>query len=86
MGNSHERKFIINMLIGLLFTTGGVTSIIYASFMKAQNQDWIFWSVVCTITINSGLLFLCSGVVHKVKADLIRRSKQKSKSERAGIE
>lgn len=74
------------MLIGLIFTTAGVASIIYACFMKSQQQDWIFWSIVSTIAINSGLLFLCSGVVHKVKADLIRRQKQKSKGDRLGIE
>lgn len=86
MGNSHGRKFIINMGLGLIFNTAGIVSIVYASFMKSQHQDWVFWSIVSAIAINSGLLLLCSGVVHKVKADLIRRQKQKSKSERIGME
>lgn len=78
MGNKHERKFFVNMLIGLIFTTGGVFSIVYSCFMRSQQQDWVFWAIIATIAINSGLLFLGSGVVHKVKADLIRRQKQKS--------
>ena len=32
MTNKHEKKFIINMLIGFVLTTGGISCIIYASF------------------------------------------------------
>jgi len=78
MNNKHLRKFILNILIGLLFTTGGIFSIVYASFTKTNHEDWIFWAVIASIAINAGLLFIGSGVVHKVKADLIRRQKQKA--------
>lgn len=79
MSNTHERKFVINLLIGLTFTTAGIFSIIYACFTQQQNQhDWLFWAVIPVILINAGLLFIASAVVHKVKADLIRRQKQKS--------
>lgn len=78
MSNRHEKKFVINMLIGLVFTSAGISSIIYACFSKANQNDWIFWAIVPVITINTGLLFIGSGIIHKVKADLIRRQKQKS--------
>jgi uncharacterized membrane protein HdeD (DUF308 family) len=78
MSNKHEKKFVINMLVGLAFTTAGISSIIYACFSRANQNDWIFWAIIPVITINTGLLFIGSGVIHKVKADLIRRQKQKS--------
>ena len=78
MSNKHEKKFVINMLIGLIFTTAGISSIIYAVFTKENQHDWIFWAMIPVITINVGLLFMGSSIIHKVKADLIRRQKQKT--------
>lgn len=78
MSNSHEKKFVINMLIGLIFTTAGISSIIYACFTKQNQDDWMFWAIIPVILINTGILFMGSSVIHKVKADLIRRQKQKS--------
>jgi hypothetical protein len=71
------------MLAGLLFTTAGIASIVYSSFTKDNRHDWIFWAIIPVITINTGLLFMGSAVVHKVKADLIRRQKQKNRSDKA---
>lgn len=77
MSNKHERKFIINMLLGLVFTSGGIASIIYSTFTKENEHDWIFWAAIPIVAINAGLLFMGSSVIHKVKSDLIRRQKQK---------
>jgi len=87
MSNKHEKKFILNILIGLLFTSIGIFMILYVSLQKAQHQDdWIFWSAISAIIINTGLLFFGSGIVHKVKADLIRRQRQKSKNDPNAVE
>lgn len=79
MSNKHEKKFVINTLIGLLFTTASAFVILYVCFHKIEKQDWIFWAIITAIGMNAGFLFIGSGVVHKVKADLIRRQKQKSR-------
>jgi hypothetical protein len=86
MTNKHEKKFIINMLVGFVLTTGGISAIIYSSFTDAHKMDWIFWAAISAVAINAGLLFLGSSLIHKVKADLIRRQKQKSKTEKPVIE
>jgi len=86
MTNKHEKKFIINMLIGFALTTGGISCIMYASFTDEQHRDWTFWALISVVTINAGLLFLGSSLIHKVKADLIRRQKQKSKSDKPLID
>lgn len=86
MTNKHEKKFLINMLIGFLLTTVGISCIIYASFTDERHRDWTFWALISVVTINAGLLFLGSSLIHKVKADLIRRQKQKTKSDKALID
>ena len=87
MTNKHEKRFIFNMLLGLIFTTAGISSIIYSTFTNENRHDWIFWAAIPIVTINTGLLFMGSAVIHKVKADLIRRQKSKSsKSDKMGID
>jgi len=83
MSNKHEKKFIINMLIGFLFTTCGISSIIYSIFSDEHKIDWFFWAAIPAIAINAGLLFLGSALIHKVKADLARRQRQKTKTEKS---
>jgi len=70
------------MLIGFVLTTGGISTIIYASFTDEHKMDWIFWAAISAVALNAGLLFLGSSFIHKVKADLIRRQKQKTKSDK----
>lgn len=82
MTNKHEKKFIINMLIGFILTTSGISAIIYSAFTDEHKMDWIFWAAISAVAINAGLLFLGSSLIHKVKADLIRRQKQKTKSDK----
>ena len=86
MSNKHEKKFIINMLIGFLFTTTGISSIIYFAYTDEHKIDWLLWAAVPVVTINAGLIFLGSALIHKVKADLIRRQRQKSKPEKVMAE
>jgi predicted membrane channel-forming protein YqfA (hemolysin III family) len=81
MSTKRERKFIINMLVGLLLTTTGICSILYACLTIRNEKDWISWAIISVVTINAGLLFLGSSIVHKVKADLIRRQRQRSKAD-----
>lgn len=85
MNNKHEKRFIINMLVGLLLITTGVSCIIYAGSTDEHNKDWTFWAVISSLAINAGLLFLGSSLIHKIKADLIRRQRQNLKSEKHTI-
>lgn len=79
--SNRERKFIINMLVGLVFTTTGICSILYASLTIRDEKDWVVWAVISVVTLNAGLLFLGSSIVHKVKADLIRKQRQRLKTD-----
>lgn len=79
MPANRQRKFIINMLAGLVFTTAGICSILYACLIDQDEKNWVIWAIISVITLNTGLLFLGSSIVHKVKADLIRRQQQRSK-------
>ena len=79
--SNRERKFIINMLVGLVFTTTGICSILYACLTIRNEKDWVVWAIISVVTLNAGLLFLGSAVVHKIKADLIRKQRQRSKAD-----
>lgn len=81
MSTNRERKFIINMLVGLVFTTTGICSILYAGLTIQNEKDWVIWAIISVVTLNAGLLFLGSSIVHKVKADLVRRQRQRSKAD-----
>lgn len=81
MSKKHEKKYFINILIGFVLVTIGIFTIIYLIFANERKFDWISWAIVLTLIINTGLLFLGRGLVHKVKADLIRRQKHKAKAE-----
>lgn len=83
MSINRQRKFIINMLVGLVFTTTGICSILYACLTIRNEKDWISWAVISVVTLNAGLLFLGSSIVHKVKADLVRRQRHRSKADHA---
>jgi high-affinity Fe2+/Pb2+ permease len=80
MSIKHQRKFVINVLIGLLLTAVGISIIFYACFTKGYGDDWKLWALITAVLVCTGLLFMSSAIVHKVKADFIR--KQKGRSER----
>ncbi len=86
MSNKHKKKFIIYMPIGFLLTTSGISSIIYAFLLNENKTDWLIWAAIPVVAINAGLLFLGSALIHKVKADLIRRQRQKTRPEKAMAE
>lgn len=69
------------MLIGFILTTVGIAAIVYVAFTDNPKFDWVFWTIISAVTINGGLLFLGNALVHKVKADLIRKQRQKTKSD-----
>ena len=81
MGNKHKKKFIINILIGLVLTNSSISVIIYTIYADKLKLDWIYLAFISALAFNAGLLFLGSALVHKVKADLIRRQKEKMKTD-----
>ena len=80
MDNSHGSKFLVYIGAALLLMTAGVFCIVYGCLGEHQHKDWLFWTIVAAININTSILLLVSATVHKVKADLLRR-RSRSKSE-----
>ena len=75
--NKHRQKYLVSLLSGLGLVSGGILVIIYASFLKDRKDEWYIWGAVAIMLVNSGLFLLGIAFVHKVKADLIRKQKQK---------
>jgi divalent metal cation (Fe/Co/Zn/Cd) transporter len=80
MNKKHEKKQTIHLVIGFILTTIGISAISYIAFETDPRFDWVFWAIFSSVVINGGLFFLGSAAVHKVKADLIRKQKQKSRT------
>ncbi|HEX7903151.1 MAG TPA: hypothetical protein VF487_04660 [Chitinophagaceae bacterium] len=77
MSNSHQEKYITKLLIGVAFITAGIFVILYACFNRTAKDDWYFWGLVSSVAINTGVILVGSGFVHKMKSDLIKRQKQR---------
>ena len=75
--NNHREKYTTKLLLGFVSVTAGVFAIMYACFVKAHINDWYFWAIIASVLICLGLYLLMSAVVHRIKADLIRRQRMK---------
>jgi len=75
--NNHREKYLAKLLLGFISVTAGVFAIMYACIVRSQVNEWYFWALIASVLICAGLYFLVSAVVHRVKADLIRRQKMK---------
>lgn len=54
--------------------------------VRPKLEEWYLWAFAATVLINGGLLCLGSAVIHKVKADLIRKQKQKDQNKKYEFE
>jgi uncharacterized membrane protein HdeD (DUF308 family) len=76
MSNKHYQKWIIQMPLGFFLVGAGIIVIMYSANKRA-NEEWLIWGIVSVTVINSGLAILGNALVHKIKSDLIKKSKVK---------
>ncbi|MDP4264490.1 MAG: hypothetical protein Q8941_18315 [Bacteroidota bacterium] len=86
MTNRHREKYITRLLAGFILVSGGILVLLYTSFLKDRQEEWYFWAALSIILINSGLFALGSAFIHKIKADLIRKQKQKDQHKKYEFE
>ncbi len=77
MSNLHHDRYITKLLLGFTFVICSIFVIFYACFERTRQDDWYFWGMVACALMCIGLYFLFSSFVHKMKSDLIKRSKKK---------
>ncbi len=85
MANNHHGKFLSNLIVTFCTVTAGIFVILYAVFTKQKEGEWYFWAILSAFLINIGLYSLLNAVVHKVKADFIRKQRSRDHS-RATLE
>lgn len=83
---NHYAKWLLQAPLGFVFTTIGIMLIMYAAIEKAKENEWMFWGFAAAMILNIGLVLLGSAFVHKVKADMIKRSHQKEKSHQHSLD
>lgn len=81
MSNSHQEKFVSKLLIGVTLILISTFVLFYAIFERSEKEvkedDWYWWAFAFAALLIAGIIFICSGYVHKVKSDLIRRQQQR---------
>lgn len=80
----HRQRFFIQTMSGLLLNAAGIAIIFYACFTRNEG-DWKFWALITAVIISIGLLLIGNGIVHKVKADFIRKQKGRFEKKEEGI-
>jgi divalent metal cation (Fe/Co/Zn/Cd) transporter len=75
MRSKHYEKYLRNLLEGIIFLTVGIFLIFYSAMTGVQKKDWYLWAAGIAVVINTGIFFLGTAFVHKVKADIIRKQR-----------
>jgi hypothetical protein len=83
MAKPHKKKYFYNLVLGFAAVSAGIFLILYSTFEKSTVTDWYFWAVIASAVICLGLYFLLTAIVHKIKADLIKRQKAREGDEPA---
>jgi uncharacterized membrane protein HdeD (DUF308 family) len=79
MANKHYRRWLLKMPLGFLFISAGIIIIMYFIHIQAD-EEWVMWTAASIVAFVIGLLFLGSAYAHKIKSDLIKKGKPRSKS------
>ena len=79
---SHSDRFLTKVLIGFTLVTASVFVVVFACFERVKYDDWYGWGLLASFLMCVGVYFICSGFVHKIKADLLKRQKSKELQEK----
>jgi hypothetical protein len=76
MANRHFKRWLWQFPLGLLLVGSGIGVIMYSVYHR-PGEEWKIWTIVSIVTIDVGLGFLGSSLIHKTKSDLIRRERSR---------
>jgi len=75
MPNKHYRSWLVQMPLGFVFTSAAIVLIMF-SIKNMPDDQWIVWAIISASTFIVGLALLGNSLIHKIKSDLIRKSKR----------
>ena len=79
MSNYHSEKWLFKTILGFLLITGGIF-FMYYSLTHFYRDNWILYSLICSLGVGIGVFLLSSAAVNRVKSDMIKKQKQKQQS------
>lgn len=74
---SHEDKFLTKLLFGFAAVIASIFVIIYSCFERVKYDDWYGWGLAASALMCLGLYLLQSAFVHRIKADFMKRKKER---------
>lgn len=83
MANHHYEKWIIKAPVGFLLIGGGVFFMYYSltQLGGSLKETWVYFGLSSAVAISIGVFILCVAFVHKIKSDLIKKTKLKNQSD-----
>ena len=79
MANKHYRNWLYQMPLGLVFTAASIIVLMY-SIKNRPDEQWLMWAVISAVGFIIGLSLFGNALIHKMKSDLIRKSKKRKTS------
>ncbi len=79
---NHRAKYETHLSISILLLIG-FTAMLLLSIRKPPQTDtlWYFYAGLSTVLISLAAYFISTATVHKVKSDLLRKSRKKFNQE-----
>jgi len=79
MSSYHFERWLYKTVLGLLLV-GGAIFFMYYSITHEGRDNWLLYSLMCSVGGAIGVYFLSSAAVNKVKSDMIKKQKIKQQS------
>ena len=78
MSNSHFEKWLFKTILGFLLIAGGILFMYYS--LTHNSGNWLVYGLICSFGVGIGAYLLSGSAVNKVKADMIKKQKQRQQS------
>jgi hypothetical protein len=79
MSNYHFERWIYKTVLGFLLVAGAIF-FMYYSITHEGRDNWLLYGLICSIGGATGVYFLSSAAVNRVKSDMIKKQKMKQQS------
>lgn len=76
MANRHYRNWLLQLPLGLIFSAASIFIVMFA-IKKAPAEKWVLLSFISAASLVIGLALFGNAIIHKVKSDLIKKSKKR---------
>ncbi|MBM3415000.1 MAG: hypothetical protein FJY20_00865 [Bacteroidetes bacterium] len=83
----HEDKYISKLLFGFGAIIAAVMLLFFVGVERMQdNDDWYWWGMADAALFCTGIYFIASACIHKMKSDIVRKQKMRNIQKSSDVE